>query len=122
MGHHDVGGLQVAMDNLLVVHVFQGVHQLLGYLVRHLCRQQLLLYKVLQRVSIYVFHHDGSSQVFYLFQAYCMADIGMLQLQTYLKLLGQSLTVNRRVEKVVLEAFQHVALAVSRSREDAGVA
>lgn len=50
-----------------------------------------------------------------------MADIGMLQLQTYLKLLGQCLTVNRRVEKVVLEAFQHVALAVSRGREDAGV-
>lgn len=116
-----LAGFQVAMNHLLVVHVFQGVHQFVGYLVRHFRREQLLVYQILQRVAIYVFHHDGSAQVLHFFHAYGMADVGVLQLQTYLEFLGQCLSVDGRIEEVVLRAFQYVALAVSCGCEDAGV-
>lgn len=66
-------------------------------------------------------HHDGGAQVLHFFHAYGMADVGVLQQQTYLEFLGQCLSVDGRIEEIVLQAFQHVSLAVSCSCEDAGV-
>ena len=45
----------------------------------------------------------------------------MVELQPYLEFLKKCLMINRCVKKVRLQAFQHVALAVSCGCEDAGV-
>lgn len=122
MCNHDVGRLQIAMNHLFVVHVFQRIHQLSCYLAGEFCREGILLDELLQIIAVNIFHHHYRAQVVNLFQIDGTADIGMFQLLTYFKLLGECLAVNRGVEKIVLETFQHETLAVFGGCKDACMA
>ena len=117
MGHHDVGRLQVAVRDLLAVHIVQGVHRLRGYPERKVGREPLLREERLQRVAVHLFHHDGSAHAGELLHGQRAADIGMLQQQADLKLLHYRLLIYGGEQVVRLQAFQHIALAIPRGGE-----
>ena len=107
------------MNHLFIVHIFQRIHQLCCNLAGEFCREGILLDELFQIVAVNIFHYHYRAQVVNLFQVDGTADIGMFQLLAYLKLLGECLSVNRGVEEIVLETFQHETLAVFGGCKDA---
>ena len=117
MGEHYVRRLDVAVYNTLGVHILHSIEQLAGYLYNHVFGEFATCYSRLKRLAVDIFHYDALAKVAHLLHAYGAADVGMVELQAYLKLLHQRLTIHGRVSEVGLKAFQNVALAVSHSCE-----
>ena len=122
VSQHYVGGLDVAMDGLLGVHIFHSVEQLVGYLACLLLSHVAAFYSRFKRLAVHIFHDYAFAQFAHRLHAYSAADVGMVELQPYLEFLKKCLMINRCVKKVRLQAFQHVALAISYGCEKTGEA
>ena len=120
--HHDIAGLEVAMEYLLAVHISQGVGELRHKLPCEVFGQFPFLHKLLERSAVDIFHNDGGSHIGHRLHAYRVADVRMVELYANLKFLVEHQPVGRSHEKVGLETFQHVALAETPCRVDAGMA
>ena len=122
VGHHDVGRLKVAVHNLFAVHIVERRSQLAYGLVGHFGSERAVVDELLQRVAVDVVHHYGLSQPLDILHVDGAADVRVVEQQPYLKLLGQRLAVDRRVQVVGLQALQHVNLAIACGGEQPRVA
>ena len=107
------------MHDLLGVHIFHGVEQLGGYLAHLILRHIAAFDSRFERLAVHILHHYAVAQFAHRIHAYGAADVGMVELQPYLELLHERLTIYRGVGEVGLQAFQHIALAVTNGRENA---
>ena len=117
MCKHDVRRLDVAVYYLLGVHILHSIKQLSSYLMYHLFSHLAAFHSRLKRLAVHIFHDDTLAKVAHWLHAYSAADVGMIELQSYLKLLHQRLTIHWRITKIRLQAFQHIALAISHGCE-----
>lgn len=76
--------------------------------------------KTLQRVAVDILHDNGLPQFGHLFPTDGAADVGMVELNAYLKLLAQGHSVDGGQLKVGLEQFQHIAFAVALGHVETG--
>ena len=117
MCKHDVRRLDVAVYYLLGVHILHSIKQLSSYLMYHLFSHLAAFHSRLKRLAVHIFHDNAVAQFAHWLHAYSAADVGMIELQSYLKLLHQRLTIHRRITKIRLQAFQYITLAISHGCE-----
>lgn len=76
---------------------------------------------ILQSEAVDVFEDDGIAVSGDFLKAYGMADVRVVKLQSYFKLLTQCVYVGRHKLKLWFEALEHVAFAVACGTEKVGI-
>lgn len=79
----------------------------------HLFSHLAAFHSRLKRLAVHIFHDYTLAKVAHWLHAYGAADVGMIELQSYFKLLHQCLTIHWRITKIRLQAFQNITLAIS---------
>ena len=94
-GHHDVLRLQIPVNHLLAVNIRKGVADSRQYPVGHFNRQSAIPFqKMTQIFTVYPLHHDAIAGRRMVDESEILADIRMLEGETYLKILAEHILVN----------------------------